>query len=75
MEDGAIGTSLEGAPRLVIEFVGREFHGQSQVLWHGADASLMLYQGGFELHPNGLLDRRLGLVAALLLCAIEGRQS
>jgi len=28
----------------------------------------------FTLDPTGLLDRRLGLAAVLLLCAIEGRQ-
>lgn len=28
----------------------------------------------FSLDPTGLLDRRLGLAAVLLLCAIEGRQ-
>ena len=28
----------------------------------------------FTLDPTGLLDRRLGLAAVLLLCAVEGRQ-
>jgi uncharacterized protein YxjI len=28
----------------------------------------------FSLDPTGLLDRRLGLAAVLLLCAVEGRQ-
>ena len=28
----------------------------------------------FNLDPTGLLDRRLGLAAVLLLCAVEGRQ-
>jgi hypothetical protein len=28
----------------------------------------------FSMDPQNLLDRRLGIAAALLLCAIEGRQ-
>ena len=28
----------------------------------------------FSLDRNGLLDRRLGLAAVILLCAVEGRQ-
>jgi hypothetical protein len=29
----------------------------------------------FSSDVNGLLDRRLGIAAAILLCAIEGKQS
>ncbi len=29
----------------------------------------------FSADPDGRLDRRLGLAAAVLLCAVEGRQT
>ncbi len=35
---------------------------------------LMKIQADFSADTQGLLDRRMGLAAAIMLCAIEGKQ-
>ena len=53
-----------------------EIHGKKVCMFRqNFNPFVMKINLDFSMDPNGLLDRRLGIAAAVLLCAIEGKQN
>lgn len=75
-EDSRLLTLLR---RFLTNMIPQEFHGFIRgtpvcIFKQHFNPFVLKISADFSLDVNGLLDRRLGIAAAVLLCGIEGRQ-
>ena len=66
--------------RFLTNLIPQKYHGVVQgeqvcLFKQNFNPFVMKINLDFSMDANGLLDRRLGIAGAILLCAIEGRQS
>ena len=66
--------------RFLTNLIPQKYHGvvngeQVCIFKQNFNPFVMKINLDFSMDANGLLDRRLGIAGAILLCAIEGRQS
>ena len=84
-QDGTLGflredsAALAFVRRFVTDLVPQKFHGEIQgqpvcFFKQNFNPFVLKLHLDFSIDASGLLDRRLGIAAAVLLCAIEGRQ-
>jgi hypothetical protein len=66
--------------RFLTNLIPQKYHGVVQgeqvcIFKQNFNPFVMKINLDFSMDAKGLLDRRLGIAGAILLCAIEGRQS
>lgn len=66
--------------RFVINLIPQKYHGMVNgkkvcIFKQNFNPFVIKINLDFSMDANGLLDRRLGIAGAILLCAIEGKQS